>query len=236
MSGSSSSVPDSLLPADDSPLRLTLHSLPSATPDEQSRRTASGRLKMFLVLGVCALPVIASYLAYYVVRPEGRTNYSELIAPQRPIPADLPLLDLQGRVVAAEALHGQWLLVVVGGAACDATCERLLWLQRQLREAMGRERDRIDKVWLIDDTAGPSNATLEAIDAGKSTTVLRVPRARIEGWLHGREPARTGAHLYIVDPLGNWMMRSPAEPEPAKLKRDLDKLLRASAGWDKPGR
>ena len=29
---------------------------------------------------------------------------------------------------------------------------------------------------------------------------------------------------------------APADPEPAKLKRDVDKLLRASAGWDKPGR
>jgi len=42
--------------------------------------------------------------------------------------------------------------------------------------------------------------------------------------------------MYIVDPLGNWMMRVPPNPEPARLKRDVEKLLRASAGWDKPGR
>ena len=56
------------------------------------------------------------------------------------------------------------------------------------------------------------------------------------GWL---EPAPGHAledHLYIVDPLGDWMMRVPADPDPARLKRDIDKLLRASAGWDQPGR
>ena len=42
--------------------------------------------------------------------------------------------------------------------------------------------------------------------------------------------------MYIVDPMGDWMMRVPANPDPARLKRDLEKLLRASAGWDRPGR
>jgi len=79
MSGSNSSAPDSTLAADRSPLRLTVHSLPSVDADAQ--RTASGRLKMFMLLLVCALPVIASYVAYYVVKPPGRTNYSELIQP-----------------------------------------------------------------------------------------------------------------------------------------------------------
>ena len=43
-------------------------------------------------------------------------------------------------------------------------------------------------------------------------------------------------HLYIVDPRGDWMMRAPADAQPARLKRDVEKLLRASAGWDRPGR
>jgi hypothetical protein len=43
-------------------------------------------------------------------------------------------------------------------------------------------------------------------------------------------------HLYIVDPMGNWMMRVPPQPDAAKLKRDIEKLMRGSAGWDKPGR
>jgi len=143
---------------------------------------------------------------------------------------------LQGRPVAAAALHGQWLLVVVAGGACDAACERMLWLQRQLREALGRDKHRVDKVWLIHDAALPSVRTLDAVSAGEPATVLRVPTPRLAAWLQGDAGQALETHLYIVDPMGRWMMRSPPNPEPAKLKRDVEKLLRASAGWDQPGR
>jgi hypothetical protein len=224
------------VPAEDSPLRLTVHSLPEPQLDDAARRTTTGRLKMLLVLLVCALPVIASYLTYYVIRPGARSNYSDLILPARALPAGLDLVDMNGKRVAAPSLHGQWLLVVVAGGACDPGCERSLWLQRQLRETLGRERDRVDKVWLIPDAQSPAPGLLDAINSGATTNVLRVPREALQQWLEPGNGGRLEQHVFIVDPLGNWMMRAPPDPDPAKLKRDLDRLLRASAGWDKPGR
>jgi hypothetical protein len=237
MSGSNSSVPGSGGPAEAaSPLSFTVHSMPAPELDAQARRTASGRLKMLLVLLVCAAPVIASYITYFVIRPDGRSNYSELIEPLRPMPANLPLTDLQGRRIDAVALQGQWLVVVVGGGACDATCEKLLWLQRQLRETLGRDRDRLDKVWLVDDAQPVRAETLQAVGAGTPATVLRVDSAALAAWLQPAAGHTLAQHLYVIDPLGNWMMRVPADPQPAKLKRDVERLLRASAGWDKAGR
>jgi len=221
----------------DSPLSFTVHSMqPPALDDEAVRRTKSGRMKMLLVLAICAAPVIASYLTYFVIRPEGRTNYSELIQPQAPVPADLPLTDLQGAVVRAETLKGQWLMVVVSAAACDATCEKQLWVQRQLRETLGRDKDRVDKLWLIIDAATPKPQTLAGVTTNTDATVLRVPRAALAAWLRPASGQVLEDHIYIVDPLGNWMMRAPANADPAKLKSDVIKLLRASAGWDKAGR
>ncbi len=225
------------MPERDSPLSFTVHSLqPPALDGEAVRRTKNGRLKMLLVLAVCAAPVIASYVTYFVIRPEGRTNYGELIQPQRPIPADLPLSDLQGAAVTAESLKGQWLLIVVSAAACDARCEKHLWLQRQLRETLGREKDRVDKLWLIDDAGMPKPQTLQGVTSNTEATVLRVPPRALAAWLQPAAGQALEDHMYIVDPLGNWMMRVPPNPEPARLKRDVEKLLRASAGWDKPGR
>ncbi|MES2227608.1 MAG: hypothetical protein V4540_07555 [Pseudomonadota bacterium] len=225
------------MPERDSPLSFTVHSLqPPALGGEAVRRTKNGRLKMLLVLAVCAAPVIASYVTYFVIRPEGRTNYGELIQPQRPIPADLPLSDLQGAAVTAESLKGQWLLIVVSAAACDARCEKHLWLQRQLRETLGREKDRVDKLWLIDDAGMPKPQTLQGVTSNTEATVLRVPPRALAAWLQPAAGQALEDHMYIVDPLGNWMMRVPPNPEPARLKRDVEKLLRASAGWDKPGR
>jgi len=191
---------------------------------------------MLLILLVCAAPVIASYFTYFVVRPAGRTNYSTLIDPQRPLPEGLPLSDLQGRAVPAKSLHGQWLLVVVSGAACDPACEKQLWLQRQLRETLGRDKDRLDKVWLVVDEQPLRAQTLEAANAGVPVTVLRVPRDALAQWLQPEPGRALEQYFYIVDPLGNWMMRAPGEPDAAKLRRDLEKLMRGSSGWDKAGR
>jgi hypothetical protein len=233
MSGTNSSAPGSAAPPPEA-LSFTVHSQPRpALPVD--RRTRRGRWQMLLVLAVCAAPVVASYFTYFVIRPAARTNYSDLILPTRALP-DLALTDLQGRPVASASLKGQWLFVVVAGGACDAACERDLFLQRQLREMLGREKDRVDKLWLIDDAAAVRPEVLQAIDVGSPMKVLRVSRTALANWLAPAAGEPLEAHLYIVDPMGEWMMRAPASPNPAKLKSDVDKLLRASAGWDKPGR
>ncbi len=233
MSGSNSSARGAT-PEADQPLSFAVHSMPSPGVDADARRTARGRLKMLLVLLVCAAPVIASYLAYFVIRPEGRTNYATLILPQREWPATLPLADLNGAPVDRAALRGNWTLLVVGGGGCDARCEKNLWLVRQLREAMGRDKDRIDKLWIVDDTVQPRAEVLAAIGQGAPTRVLRAPRAALAAWLEPAPGHALEEHLYLVDPLGMWMMRAPAEPDAGRFKRDLERLLRASSSWHQP--
>jgi len=219
------------------PLTLAVHGLPSpeAALRSADRRTRLGRLKMLLVLLACASPVIASYFTYHVLRPQARTNHGELIAPMRELPAAaaLPLQDLQGRAVDPRTLKDQWLLVVVADGDCDAACERLLYAQRQLRESLGREKERLDRVWFITGEAPPRAALLPALEGAQ---VLRVPREALGRWLRPAEGQPLSAHLYVVDPMGQWMMRFPAEFEPAKAKRDLDRLLRAASSWDREGR
>jgi hypothetical protein len=222
------------------PLGLTVHSLQPpdlADPAEAGqRRTRAGRLRMLLVLAVCAAPVIASYLMYYVVQPQARTNYGALIDPPRPMPAALALESLRGEAVAPASLRGQWLLVAVAPAACDAACEKRLFMQRQLREMLGRERERVDKLWLVTDRAALRPELQRALEAAPAMTALRVPREALVGWFEPEAGQTLEDHLYLVDPRAEWMLRLPANPDPAKVKRDLDRVLRASASWDRAGR
>jgi len=204
-------------------------------PDAAAQRTRAGRWKMLAVLAVCAAPVVASYFTYFVIRPEGRTNYSALVEPARPMP-ELPLTGLDGAPVPAVSLKGQWLLVTVGPGACDAACETRLHAQRQLREMTGRERDRIDKIWFVTDDAPIDPKLRAALAAGVPTQVLRVPHAELARWLEPAPGQSLPEHLYVVDPMGGWMLRAPAHLEPTKLKRDLERVLRASASWDRAGR
>jgi hypothetical protein len=236
----------------DEPLGLTVHTLPA--PQEalagDAQRTARGRLKMLAVLLVCAAPVIASYFTYYVIRPEGRRNHGELIDPQRPLPA-ITATTLGGQPVPLPSLKGQWLLVSVAGGACDAACERNLYVQRQLREGLGKEKERLDWVWLVPDAQPIREALRPAL---ARATVLRVNATQLSQWLAAAPGHQLADHLYLVDPMGNWMMRFPvptaqsdAAAVPgvpqgidttaaAKTKRDIERVLRASASWDQAGR
>jgi hypothetical protein len=215
---------------------MAVHAMPRLDLQAATRRTARGRWQLLLVVLACAAPVLASYFAYYVIRPEGRSNYAALIEPARELPAALSLRDLDGRAIDARTLRGQWLLVVVGPSDCDGDCEKRLYAQRQLREMTGRERERIDKVWFVTDD-GPVKPELRAaLAAAPATQVLRVPSAELAAWLAPAPGESLASHLYLVDPMGRWMMRTPAALEPAKFKRDLERVLRASASWDTAGR
>ena len=188
-----------------------------------------------VVLAICAAPVIASYVTYYFIRPDTRRVFGELIDPQRPLP-DVRATDLAGAEVNLRSLKGQWLLVTVSGGACDEVCRRHLYLQRQLRESLGQEKDRVDRVWLLSDDA-PLPETLRP--AVKDATVLRVAPQALGQWLAAANGHAIPEHLYLVDPLGNWMMRFPASLDlagAAKAKRDIERVLRASASWDNAGR
>lgn len=213
-----------------------MHTLPEAAGAvAQTQRTRHGRWKMFGVLLICAAPVIASYLTYYVIRPDGRRNYGELIQPQRTLP-DLTATALDGTTVPLASLKGQWLLVSVAGGACDAACQKHLYLQRQLRESVGKEKDRVDWVWLVNDT---TSVPPELAPALQKATVLRMDAAALNAWLAPAEGHQIADHLYVVDPMGNWMMRFPAAMDTAgaaKAKRDFERLLRASSSWDEAGR
>jgi len=218
----------------DEPLGLTVHAIP--VPNDDTARSKSGRWKMIALLLVCAAPVFASYFTYYVVRPEGRRNYGELITPQRPLPA-IATLDLNGKPSEMKALKNQWLLISVGSTICDAPCQQRLYLQRQLLQSLGKEKMRADWIWLVTDSAVIDTQLKPGL---AEATVLRVQADVLAQWL---PPAATNQsledHLYVVDPLGNLMMRFPANMDAAgaaKAKRDLDRLLRASGGWDQAGR
>jgi len=202
---------------------------------EEARRTRLGRWKMIAVMLVCAAPVVASYFTYYVIRPEGRRNFGELIDPQRPLPEQAGA-GLDGKTVSLAELKGQWLLLSVGGGNCQAACVQQLYLQRQLREGLGKDKDRIDRVWLVNDAQPVAPELLPGL---KEATVLRVPPDVLDRWLTPAARHAITEHLYLVDPLGNLMMRFPANLDvatAAQAKRDLERLMRASNSWDQAGR
>ena len=104
---------------------------------------------LWIVLALCAAPVIASYVAYYWIRPQARTNYGELLAP-RPAP-ELRGTTLDGRPFALSSLKGKWVLLQRDPGACVEPCQRRLYASRQARTIQNTEAERIVRVWLLTD-------------------------------------------------------------------------------------
>jgi hypothetical protein len=237
MSGSKLSNPAAKNDSPDSPLAMTVHDMPHPGDVVQAdaQRTRKGRWKMIAMMLICASPVIASYFTYYVIRPEGRRVYGELIQPQKDMP-QISAKNLQGDWVPLASLKGQWLLVNVGPASCAERCQENLYFQRQLREILGRDKDRLDRVWLITDDAPVTPSLLPALHMAH---VLRMDLPTVQSWINPAPGQQLQDHLYVIDPMGNFMMRFPANmdvPSASKAKRDLERLLKASSSWDKAGR
>lgn len=196
--------------------------LDDARPLPSAARTRARRTLLLLAF-VCVLPVLASYLTFYVWQPAGRVNYGELIGPT-PLPRTglAPAAD-QPPLTTAD-FEGRWTLVHAGPAACGEACLAAIHTTRQVRLAQGKEMTRIARVWLLTDTAAP--AALPAADAEG----LRI--ARLGGdpaWLAALPGAAAGTHIYLVDPLGNAMMRFPPAADPKRMVKDLQRLLKYSA-------
>ena len=174
-------------------------------------------------------PVVASYFAYYVVQPAGRTNYGTLIDPQRPVPK-IAAVSLDGTPFDLRSLKGKWVFVMTDGAACDAFCESKLLHMRQQRTMTGKEMEGIERVWFVTDKDSVS-PRLIADYAG--THIVRADEDALKQFLSmpTSDDANLRDHIWVIDPFGNLMLRWPKNADPKGTKGDMDRLLNAASLW-----
>ena len=179
-----------------------------------------GMATLALILLVCALPLVASYLVYYLWPPQSRMNYGTLIDP-RPFPA-APLAAFDGPRFSIAELRGRWVMLQVDSSGCAEPCRRKLYQMRQVRLTQGREIGRIERVWLVRDDGPVEPGLLRDYDG---THIVRAGSAILSAL-----PAEHDAadHIYLIDPLGNLMLRFPKDADPTLVKKDLDRLLKVS--------
>lgn len=184
-----------------------------------SRR--KGIRSLIVVAVVCALPVVASYFMFYFWRPSGSTNYGEILQ-VKPLP-DPGLRTLDGNPFRLADLRGRWVMLTVDRGSCAAPCQEKLFKMRQLRLMQGKDMDRIERVWLVTDGVSP-DAKLADLHRGMWMIDARA------GDLIDALPVQVDPsdHIYLIDPLGNLMMRYGRDADPARMKKDFERLLKVS--------
>ena len=184
---------------------------------------------LYVLVAITVLPIAAAYVAYFVVPPASRTNYGTLLVPQRPVP-ELPLANLDGTRFDLRKLAGSWVFLMVDGGDCDKPCADKLLMMRQQRTMTGKDRDKIERVWLISDQEPLSIALMREYEG---THFVRAPVQPLRDFLVlvDAKSAPLQDHIWLVDPRGNLMLRWPQNPEVNGVKRDLARLLKVSGGW-----
>jgi cytochrome oxidase Cu insertion factor (SCO1/SenC/PrrC family) len=178
------------------------------------------RAKLLLIAAGFVLPMVLSYVAYQLLRPDPTANYGELLLPPARVPAQAFDMGKPG-AWSFEQLQGRWALVVSDSGRCAAPCVQKLTLLRQVQLALGRRASRVARVFIVDDQAPTDPGLMQDFEG---TVVAATPR-------DAKLPSGAGAdrsHIYLVDPHGNVMMRWPAAADQKRMLRDLERLLKAS--------
>jgi len=190
---------------------------------EDSRRR--GRRMLLVVAALFLLPVAFAFALYYgnVWRPSGSSNKGELITPARPLmTSGLRLPD--GTTAGADVLRDKWSIVYVGDGACNADCRASLVYARQSRLSLNNEMTRVQIVMLASEHCCdpaleqhvPGIRMFDASSADAAPLLAQFP------------DGQRVRSLFIVDPLGNLMMRHEAAGTSKDLLTDLKKLLKLS--------
>jgi hypothetical protein len=189
---------------------------PDSGPARAPSRSAARR-KLLLIAAICVAPVIASYAFYYLAPRDARVNYGTLL-PTAPAPA-LEGTGSDGAPFRLAEFHGRWVLLVNAAERCDAVCDRLLYASRQARTMQGKEQDRIVRLLLVSEGGAPGAALLAEHPGLVVAYVAAAARAGLPGGADA---------IYVIDPLGNLVLRYDADPDIKGISKDLTRLLKAS--------
>ncbi|MBL8251079.1 MAG: hypothetical protein JNK31_05385 [Candidatus Competibacter sp.] len=188
------------------------------------------RLVLLFVIGCFALPLAAAWLLVGHWRPSGSVQHGELLDPARPM--ELRFESVGGGSPTGAGLRGRWVLAYVGAAsACDARCRTGLYDMRQVRLALGKDIDRLKTLLLLD--GEPTPELRRWLAAEHPAMTVGVADSAQHNALIGAfpRPGQAGDWVYLLDPLGNLLMRYPVEVEPRGVLKDLQRLLK----WSKIG-
>jgi len=187
----------------------------------------SSRRNFLLLASLFFVPFVAAvWLYYYSAWRPSLAAHGELIDPPRPLPA-IALTLPDGGTASPEVLRGSWSLVYLGEKSCAEACTKALAELARVRLALDKDATRVQRVLLH---AGDCCAPGFPGPDDQDLLVLGATGAEGEAYLalFPRAPYGTPS-IYVVDPLGNLMMRHSAAASAAGLLKDLERLLRLSS-------
>lgn len=182
-----------------------------------------GRWMLIFLLVVFALPVVIGVSLYVSNWRPGGGSYGALLQPPQPL--NFPVLKTPyGKPVDALAWKNKWHLVYIAPATCDAECRNGLHVMRQIHASLAKDIDRLERVWLVD---GPLLPGTQVLQSQYPDMLVLADAAALARQVDAKLASGAG-RIYLIDPLGNLVIRYPSGSDPSGIRKDLMKLLRYS--------
>ncbi len=185
----------------------------------------SGRLKLLALILAFFGPLFAAMLIYFNpawFTPTANASHGDLITPAQPLAA-FAAVSFKGRTLPGDLLAGKWTLLYWGGANCGLACEAGLFKMRQVRLSLSKDLKRVQTVYLASEPV--TGDRLEQVLGRHPRLITAYPQP---GAFLEQFSAYSKNSIYLVDPLGNLMMRYSGDVASKGLLKDLKKLLRVS--------
>ncbi len=187
--------------------------------DEKTKKR--NRQKFIALLVLMCTPVVISYVLFYSEYRPGTVNYGELLEVKKLEGSGVSPLD--NKIFRMKDLKGKWVMVMVDSGNCDKACQEKLYFMRQVRMVQHKEKHRVERLWLINDDVMPSE---ELTKKYEGTLFVKTNDSALLDAIPPKESQ--SKHIYMVDPLGNLIMRYPEELNPTKMGKDIKRLLHVS--------
>ncbi len=186
-----------------------------------------GRLQLVLLALLFSAPLVMAMVLFFIApewRPDGQTNYGELIHPAQPLP-EPQWVNAEGETVGLAAIRGRWNWVFPVAGSCDSACEAALYDLRQARTLLNDKRPRLRRIVLLDDVDQVAPLQQRLAELHPDLEIYAPAPGDSAAAVLPQAPAGT---VYVVDPLGNLMMRYAPQPDLTKVLKDIKRLMRLS--------
>lgn len=181
----------------------------------------SGRLQLTLIGAVFFGPFLLAWLLY---DPDGdplpgnMTAHGELITPVKLLPDanhGVP------REKQDSPYPGRWTLAHVGDGSCDETCAKSLYKTRQVRNALGTEDRNVQRIFFL---TGNTPLDPAVIEHHPGLKIFSTDQMLTGEFIAAIEPYDT-RDIFLIDPLGNLIVRFTPGTGMKDMHKDLKKLL-----------
>ncbi len=181
---------------------------------------------LWLLLASFIVPGVLAYLYFFFGDRPDTSNNGELIVPIVDIET-LKLTDKSGALLSRKALTPKWRLYYFVDTSCNEACQLSLYNMRQINIALGKNRDRVQHV--IAHLNQPDSDFIKLIDSEHQSAIKIFTQPENISSLLKLEGNATQTHsIYLVDPLGNIMMKFSKDLSPKLILKDINKLLKIS--------